>query len=173
MWMKFGCSVLGTMWTFLLPHSSQYTSGQPLKDRLQSEKESRYWNRCKARGSGSSRSREVTTEVFSADIKIGSEAEGAPENVAPIISFLKAGWGSERVSGEETSVENEMSVVQYALLNGHKIVLTADAGRKALNRGCGLCADRRTVPSRRLLQVSSPRSWFPLRNSPYPDEQEA
>jgi beta-lactamase superfamily II metal-dependent hydrolase len=53
--------------------------------------------------------------------------------IAPIISFIKAGWGSEKFSTEETSVENEMSVVQYALLNGHKIVLTGDAGRNALS----------------------------------------
>src|ERR1035437_1084450 len=52
--------------------------------------------------------------------------------VKPIVAFIKAGWGSERFSGEETSVENEMSVVQFALLNGHKIVLTGDAGRGGL-----------------------------------------
>jgi hypothetical protein len=50
----------------------------------------------------------------------------------PIITLIKAGWESERFSDEETSVENEMSVVQFAHLNGHKIVLTGDAGRGAL-----------------------------------------
>jgi beta-lactamase superfamily II metal-dependent hydrolase len=50
----------------------------------------------------------------------------------PIVNFIKAGWGSERFSDEDTSVENEMSVVQFAYLNGHKIVLTGDAGRGAL-----------------------------------------
>ncbi|WP_342723920.1 hypothetical protein AAFG07_33235 [Bradyrhizobium sp. B097] len=50
----------------------------------------------------------------------------------PLINFIKAGWGSERFSDEETSVENEMSVVQFAYLNGQKIVLTGDAGRGAL-----------------------------------------
>lgn len=50
----------------------------------------------------------------------------------PIIAFIKAGWGSERFSSEETSVENEMSVVQFANLTGHTIVLTGDAGRGAL-----------------------------------------
>ncbi|WP_198957623.1 hypothetical protein [Bradyrhizobium canariense] len=52
--------------------------------------------------------------------------------IEPVVSFIKAGWGSERFSSEETSVENEMSVVQFAYLNGHKIVLTGDAGRSAL-----------------------------------------
>jgi hypothetical protein len=51
---------------------------------------------------------------------------------APIAAFIKAGWGAEKFSEEETSTENEMSVVQYALLNGEKIVLTGDAGREAL-----------------------------------------
>jgi hypothetical protein len=51
--------------------------------------------------------------------------------IAPIISFIKAGWGSEKFSTEETSVENEMSLVQYALLNGHKIVLTLAGTRLA------------------------------------------
>jgi beta-lactamase superfamily II metal-dependent hydrolase len=48
------------------------------------------------------------------------------------IAFIKAGWGAEIFSPEETSIENEMSVVQFAQLNGEKIVLTGDAGRSAL-----------------------------------------
>jgi beta-lactamase superfamily II metal-dependent hydrolase len=50
----------------------------------------------------------------------------------PVIKFIREGWGAERFSDEETSVENEMSVVQYAILSGDKIVLTGDAGRGAL-----------------------------------------
>jgi hypothetical protein len=52
--------------------------------------------------------------------------------IAPVAAFIKVGWGAEKFSEEDTSVENEMSVVQYAMLNGHKIVLTGDAGRGAL-----------------------------------------
>ncbi len=52
--------------------------------------------------------------------------------VEPIVSFVKAGWGSENFSSEETSTGNEMSVVQYGILSGDKIVLTGDAGRGAL-----------------------------------------
>ena len=52
--------------------------------------------------------------------------------ITPIIAFIKAGWGAERFSSEETSVENEMSVIQYTQLNGDKIVLTGDAGRGTL-----------------------------------------
>jgi hypothetical protein len=46
--------------------------------------------------------------------------------------FIRAGWGSEKFSTEETSVENEMSVIQYARLCSHRILLTGDAGRQAM-----------------------------------------
>ena len=49
------------------------------------------------------------------------------------IVLVKAAWGQESFSSEETSAENEMSVVQYANLCGSKILLTADAGRSALS----------------------------------------
>ncbi len=48
------------------------------------------------------------------------------------MSFIRALWGEESFSSEETSAENEMSVVQYALLNEQKILLTADTGREGL-----------------------------------------
>lgn len=51
---------------------------------------------------------------------------------AKAISFIKAAWGVEVFSPEETSAENEMSVIQYANLCGYKILLTADAGRAGL-----------------------------------------
>lgn len=51
---------------------------------------------------------------------------------AKVIAFLKAAWGEESFSPEETSAENEMSVVQYANLHGHRILLTGDAGRTGL-----------------------------------------
>jgi beta-lactamase superfamily II metal-dependent hydrolase len=50
----------------------------------------------------------------------------------PVIHFIKAGWGSEKFSTEATSVENEMSVIQSAVLCGDKILLTGDAGRDGL-----------------------------------------
>ena len=49
-----------------------------------------------------------------------------------VVSFVKAGWGSEKFSSEDTSNENEMSVVQFAYLNADTIVLTGDAGRSAM-----------------------------------------
>lgn len=48
------------------------------------------------------------------------------------VMLAKAAWGVEVFSPEETSVENEMSVIQYGYLCGKKIMLTADAGRAGL-----------------------------------------
>ena len=51
---------------------------------------------------------------------------------AVIENTVRAAWGKEFFSSEDTSAENEMSVVQYANLCGEHILLTADAGRAAL-----------------------------------------
>jgi hypothetical protein len=47
-------------------------------------------------------------------------------------ALVKAVWGAEYFPAGETSNENEMSVVQYALLSGYKILLTGDTGRAGL-----------------------------------------
>lgn len=49
------------------------------------------------------------------------------------ISLVFSKWGEERLSSQGTSAENEMSVVQYALLCEKRILLTGDAGRGALS----------------------------------------
>jgi beta-lactamase superfamily II metal-dependent hydrolase len=73
---------------------------------------------------------------------------------APLIRFVKAGWGSEKFSSEPTSVENEMSVIQYATLCGDRILLTGDAGRDglleaaqyAVNNGLSVPVDKFQAP---------------------------
>jgi beta-lactamase superfamily II metal-dependent hydrolase len=57
---------------------------------------------------------------------------GLMQAAGAAMRFIKSGWGSEKFSQEPTSVENEMSVVQYAVLCGDKILLTGDAGRDGL-----------------------------------------
>ena len=52
--------------------------------------------------------------------------------VESITLFIRSAWGEEIFSSEETSPENEMSVIQYAKLCGKNILLTGDAGRGAL-----------------------------------------
>lgn len=49
------------------------------------------------------------------------------------LQFLKKAWGVETFSDEETTCENEMSVVQFATICNETILLTGDAGRNALN----------------------------------------
>jgi len=56
-------------------------------------------------------------------------ARAAMKKAAQIVAAL---WGDEMFSIEETSAENEMSVVQFARLSNHRILLTGDAGRAAL-----------------------------------------
>lgn len=52
--------------------------------------------------------------------------------VKAAVRMLRDSWGSERFSSEETSVENEMSLVQFANIAGDNIVLTGDAGRAGM-----------------------------------------
>lgn len=47
-------------------------------------------------------------------------------------AFIRSAWGEEIFPEDDTSPENNMSVVQYANLCETKILLTGDAGRKAL-----------------------------------------
>src|SRR5205823_5855622 len=58
---------------------------------------------------------------------------GLFEIARPVVKFIRAGWGSEKFSTEDTSTQNEMSVVQFANFNGRTVVLTGDAGRNAMN----------------------------------------
>lgn len=54
------------------------------------------------------------------------------KTAAKAINFLKAAWGDEVFSTEETSAENEMSIIQSANLCGKNILLTGDAGLSGL-----------------------------------------
>jgi hypothetical protein len=77
------------------------------------------------------------------------------DRARPVIQFLRAEWGSERFSYEPTSVENEISVVQYAKLCGHRILLTGDAGRDAMTEAADVCTERWAGVARHQ-QVPSP-----------------
>lgn len=77
----------------------------------------------------SERTPEVVKEAEAAGF---DAARYVGELIARAVAFVKAAWGAETFSTEETSAENEMSVIQYAQLCGKKVLLTADAGRGAL-----------------------------------------
>jgi hypothetical protein len=49
-----------------------------------------------------------------------------------VANMVKAAWSHEFFPVEGTSSENEMSVVQYGLIAGKKILLTGDTGRDGL-----------------------------------------
>ncbi|MBT3013083.1 MAG: MBL fold metallo-hydrolase [Candidatus Thiodiazotropha sp. (ex Lucina pensylvanica)] len=55
------------------------------------------------------------------------------EAIASVVSLVFSPWGNENFSEEETSAENEMSIIQYTNFMEHRVLLTADAGRTALS----------------------------------------
>lgn len=46
--------------------------------------------------------------------------------------LVRAAWGEELFSTEHTEPDNELSIVQFADFNGHRVLLTGDAGRRGL-----------------------------------------
>jgi hypothetical protein len=48
------------------------------------------------------------------------------------VAYIRAVWGAEAFSPQETTAENEMSIVQYANICGKRILLTGDVGRIGL-----------------------------------------
>ena len=61
-----------------------------------------------------------------------STASYLMEKAAAAIAFIRSLWAEETFPSDDTSAENEMSVVQFAILNGNKILLTGDVGRRGL-----------------------------------------
>jgi len=49
------------------------------------------------------------------------------------VEFIRSAWGDEIFPDDDTSPENNMSVVQFANLCGENILLTGDAGRATLS----------------------------------------
>lgn len=73
-----------------------------------------------------------TPEARSETTILGRAFDAATMMIKEVAALVKAAWGDEYFPAGETSEENEMSVVQYALLNGEKILLTGDTGRAGL-----------------------------------------
>jgi len=73
------------------------------------------------------------TPAAAADRSILEEAFAMVlEKAASAVAYVRAAWGGEAFPAEDTSNENEMSVVQFAYLCGRKIMLTGDTGRDGL-----------------------------------------
>ncbi len=59
--------------------------------------------------------------------------DGAIQIVAEGLRLIMAAWGAEKFPADDTSPRNNMSIVQLANFSGEHVVLTADAGRAALD----------------------------------------
>ncbi|MCB2203473.1 MBL fold metallo-hydrolase [bacterium] len=59
-------------------------------------------------------------------------AETIVRLVGKAVQYVRAVWGAESFPADDTSAENNMSVIQYTRLCGDRILLTADAGRASL-----------------------------------------
>lgn len=66
---------------------------------------------------------EAVASIFDALINAGKS----------VVTLIRGGWGEEVFSANETSAENEMSVIQFANIANQRILLTGDGGRRALS----------------------------------------
>ena len=126
---------------------------------------------------------ERTPEAVSAYEPVQPPPGGLAGMLSAMTAYASAKWGEERFSPEETSVENEMSVVQFAQVAGSRILLTGDAGRAGLGEaadhlahiGVGLPGinvfqvphhgSRRNVSTEILDRLLGQRLWFPVVDS--------
>ncbi|MEO1018991.1 MAG: MBL fold metallo-hydrolase, partial [Pseudomonadota bacterium] len=118
------------------------------------------------------------------ETRLAELGEAALRAAGKFISLLKAAWGVEVFSSEETSSENEMSIVQYADICGKRVLLTGDTGRAGLTEAAdyapsiGLVLpgiDRMQVPhhgSRRNVSTETLDRWLGARLPAEPAEGE-
>lgn len=97
---------------------------------------------------------ERTPEVSAAEREVETEVQGLLGAFQRIVQFVEAKWLDEKFSEEETSAENEMSVVQYAYIADKSILLTGDTGRGGLaEAGNWVMAAGVTLPGVDVFQV--------------------
>ncbi|RWA94494.1 MBL fold metallo-hydrolase [Mesorhizobium sp.] len=73
-----------------------------------------------------------TPEATNEESSFGGLLTTIVERAKTAVALIRAAWGGESFPAEDTSNENEMSVVQSAQLCDEKILLTADTGRDGL-----------------------------------------
>lgn len=76
---------------------------------------------------------EKTPEVSTESTKFEQVKDSIYESFKSVVNFIKAKWGEENLPRKETSAENNMSVVQYAVFDGKGVLLTGDAGVETLD----------------------------------------
>jgi len=110
-------------------------------------------------------------------------AEAAGQFIKKAINFIKSAWGDEYFPEDDTSPENNMSVIQYACLCDKKVLLTGDAGRAALDEAADFAPsvglqlpgiDRIQVPhhgSRHNVSTEVLDRWLGAKHSAKPDSE--
>lgn len=110
-----------------------------------------------------------------------SLVEAAGQFFDEAINFIKSAWGDEYFPDDDTSPENNMSVIQYACLCDKKILLTGDAGRAALDEAADFAPnvglqlpgiDRMQVPhhgSRHNVSTEVLDRWLGAKHEAQPD----
>lgn len=97
---------------------------------------------------------EKTPEISKLERERQDAIPGLLGSLKAAMEFVTAKWGEENFSPEETSAENEMSVVQYAVLAEKRILLTGDAGRAGLTEAADyLVSAGVTLPGIDVFQV--------------------
>lgn len=69
-------------------------------------------------------------------------ADSVVRAATAVANMLRAAWGEEVFPASDTSSENEMSVVQYAYVNGKRVLLTGDSGREGLTAAANYLESR-------------------------------
>ncbi|NWO03848.1 beta-lactamase superfamily II metal-dependent hydrolase [Idiomarina loihiensis] len=110
-------------------------------------------------------------------------AEAAGQYIRKAINFIRSAWGEEYFPEDDTSPENNMSVIQYACLCDQKILLTGDAGRSALDEAAEYAPyvglqlpgiDRIQVPhhgSRHNVSTEILDRWLGTKHNAHPDSE--
>lgn len=75
---------------------------------------------------------EKTPETVTQESFLKTAMDGVVRAATAIANLVRAAWGEEVFPASGTSSENEMSVVQYASINGKRVLLTGDTGRDGL-----------------------------------------
>lgn len=75
---------------------------------------------------------EKTPETVAQESFLTTAMDKAARVATAVVNLIRAAWGEEVFPASGTSSENEMSVVQYAVVNGKRVLLTGDTGRNGL-----------------------------------------
>ncbi|MCB1474838.1 MAG: MBL fold metallo-hydrolase [Rhodobiaceae bacterium] len=94
------------------------------------------------------------SKADAAQTLLGAFGSSAKAMVEKIVSLYKAAWGEEVFSTEDTSAENEMSVIQHATMCGDTVLLTGDGGRGALEEAADFAPNAGiTLPGVKRFQI--------------------